>query len=142
MLLALLSLACTPAAPERPEDCAGRSGAEADACYQQVAPAVFRADPAAGIRLVETQIQDPTVRDFVYLSVTREIDPNTTRYCDRIKDRTFAERCRVLVSRPHLHRDLTGGDAPPGAPPPGSPPPPGAGLPGSPPAGAVPGGQK
>ncbi len=141
-LLALLSVsACRTGDPQTPADCAASTGAAADECYQRVAPAVFRQSPEAGIALVEEKIQDPTVRDFVYLSVTREVDPNTTRYCDRIKDKTFADRCRVLVSRPHLHRDLTGQDRPPGSPPPGTPPanPPPGEAPGAPPPAGQPG---
>ena len=138
LLVSLPALsACRTGDPRTPEDCVASTGAAADECYQRVAPAVFRQNPDAGIALVEEKIQDPTVRDFVYLSVTREVDPNTTRYCDRIKDKTFADRCRVIVSRPHLHRDLTGSPSPGGAPgaAPGGPPP--AGQPG-----AIPGAPK
>lgn len=141
-------IACSPSEPSVPADCeAVLSSSAKDECYAKVAPEIFRTDPAAGQSLVEEKITDVTVRDFVYLKVTREVDPSTTRYCDRIQDRVLADRCRVLVSRPHLHRGLatppggppSGGPAPGGGPPPGSPPPGGPpSAPSSPPPGAAP----
>ncbi len=135
-------IACSLGEPSTPSDCESKLSAGAkDECYAKVAPDLFRTDPAAGQKLVEENIADVTVRDFVYLKVTREVDPSTTRYCERIQDRVLADRCRVLVSRPHLHRGLA---TPPGAPPPGSPPPAGGppgGSAGGPPPGAAPGGQ-
>ncbi len=125
-------IACSPVEPTSPSDCeAVLSSSEKDECYAKVAPEVFRTDPVAGQALVEQKIADVTVRDFVYLKVTREVDPSTTRYCERIQDRVLADRCRVLVSRPHLHRGLA---TPPGGAAPGSP------LPGGPPPGAPPAG--
>ena len=146
MLLGLL-LACTPSDPKVPSDCASVSSQSSkDDCYAKVVPDVFRTDPDQGIAMVEKEIQNQTIRDFVYLKVTREIDPSTPRYCDKIKDTILADRCRVLVSRPHLHRGLTGqggegGAPPPPGAPPGSPPPgsPGSGSTAPPPEGAPPG---
>lgn len=145
LLLPLLLAACGAVDPKTPEDCAGISDtARRDDCYTVVLPDVFRTDPARGIELTETAVTDPTVRDFIWLTVTRDVDPNTNKYCNRIKDPVLADRCRVLVSRPHLHRDLVdgtgktarspGGGPPPGAPPPGGPPP-GGPPPGAPPPG-------
>lgn len=133
LLLALA--ACTAGAPSSPEDCAAIDDvARRDDCYAQVLPDVFRTDPATGVALVDSAVTDPTVRDFIWLQVTRDVDPNTTRYCQRIQDSVLADRCRVLVSRPHLHRDLVdgsgrapktpGGGPPPSGPPPGGGPPP------------------
>ncbi len=141
MLFALV-LACTKSVPTTPEACQAISDTVArDECYAVVLPTLFRADPARGINLTESEVTDQTVKDFIWLTVTREVDPNTNKYCDRIKDQVLAERCRVLVSRPHLHRGLVEGGrapktpmggAPPGmAPPPGGPPPNGTPMPGS-----------
>jgi hypothetical protein len=136
-MLLLGLLACPPADPKIPADCASvlSQGAKNE-CYAKVAPELFRTDPEAGIKLVQTEITDTTIQDFVFLKVTREIDPSTPRYCELIQDKVLADRCRVLVSRPHLHRGLTapegqqpdGPQNPPGGPPPqnlpGMPPPP------------------
>jgi hypothetical protein len=116
-----------------PADCAALPvGPAADACYVETAVPAFRADPVAADAAVQSRVQDAQLRDFIYLTVTREVDPTTPRWCDKMGDRTLKERCMVLVSRPHLHRELLGGQ---GGPPPGGSPPPGGGPPpgGSPP---------
>lgn len=110
------------------DDCkALRPGGRADDCWAKFAPDVFRTDAKAGIDIVEHRIRDPRVKDFVWLTVTREVDPSSYKYCDRIQDKALADRCRVLVSRPHLHRALMKAKrgragptprAPSGAPPP------------------------
>lgn len=147
--LGLLFGACTGATPRSVEDCAGLGDATArDDCYARLLPEVFRVDPAKGVELTESAVTDPTVRDFIWLTVTRDVDPNTNKYCNRISDAVLADRCRVLVSRPHLHRGLVDGEgktprSPGGGPPPGAPmggPPPGGAPPGgAPPAGPPPG---
>lgn len=129
----VLLLGCSPREPQSPSDCEGIGDAAArDDCYAVVAPALFRTDPKAGVALVEGKVTDPTVRDFIWLEVTRDVDPNTPRYCERIQDAALKDRCMVLVSRPHLHRGLVEpGQKPPkspmgagaGGPPPGGPPP-------------------
>jgi len=84
-----------------------------------VAPEVFRHDPSAGEAWV-SGIEDPLVRDYAWLAVTREVDLRGKRYCDRIETRELAERCLTLVSRPHLLQELQKAGPPPqGAPPPG-----------------------
>lgn len=136
-MLFVLLLACSPKTPQTVADCDGLYSGKDD-CYAKMAPAEFNRDPQAGIDLVEKKIQDPTIRDFVYLTVTREIDPSTSKYCDRMKDEVLANRCKVLVSRPHLHRGLSGKDvAPPGG---SGAVPPSGGPPGAPPPGAAPSG--
>lgn len=120
---------CGGGTPTSPEQCAAMSKPAArDECYLVVAPAVFKADPQAGITLVETGISDPLTRDMAWYNVTTKVDPYSTKYCERIQDQTLAKRCGDIVSRPHLHRELTGtGGGPPGGGPPGggdrSPPP-------------------
>jgi len=78
----------------------------ADSCYGEVLPDLFRTDPNGADQLVQARIQDPMVRDFVYLTVTREIDPSTYRWCERMQEKVLIERCRVIVGRPHLHEAL------------------------------------
>ncbi|MDP2315414.1 MAG: hypothetical protein Q8P41_21125 [Pseudomonadota bacterium] len=118
---------CSGAEPTSAADCAPMSaGPERDECYLKVVPNVFKADPAAGITMVETGISDALTRDMAWYNVTKLVDPHSNKYCDRIQDQTLANRCRQVVSRPHLHRELTGQDA--GGP--GRPPQPGAPKPG------------
>jgi len=139
----VLALACSGTREwSGPEDCRSLSaGADRDECWVAHAPALFRQDATEGARVIDEQVQDQTVKDFIWLTITREVDPTSYQYCDRIKEPAMAERCRVLVSRPHLHRELLrdrgatpgaqGGPAPSsGAPPAGArgaggPPPPG-----------------
>jgi len=160
--LLALALACTGTQEwTGPADCEALSaGADRDGCWVRHAPALFKEDATKGVRLVEEQVQDQTVKDFILLPITREVDPTSYKYCDRIVEPAMAERCRVLVSRPHLHRELlrdreaTGPAGAQGGPPPGAggpnsegkgkaggPPPPGGAPKGPPPAGAPTGGE-
>ncbi len=105
-----LLAACSGAAPRSAEDCADlRSEKDRDECYLAVLTDVFKQDAVAGVEMVETKISDPVNRDFAWYQVTKTVDPHTNKYCDRIKDATLAARCRTVVSRPHLHRELMGG---------------------------------
>lgn len=123
-----------------PEDCPGEPAGEArDNCWLEHATTLFREtdDRSAAIATIQAQVEDPRVRDFIWLSITREVDPSSFVYCKMIEEQALAERCRVLVSRPHLHRELVGGGgAGPGGPPAGRGP--GAGPGGPPPGGGPP----
>lgn len=123
-LLLLLLGACATPTPSTPEGCATLGDPAArDECVLALLPAVFRADPARGVQLTTTGISDPTTRDFAWLTITRDVDPHSGKYCARIADPLLKERCNVLVARPHLHRESgppaspgAGGAAPAGAP--------------------------
>ena len=138
-LLAAALLACSTTQNwSGPSDCRALSaGAERDECWAQHAAELFRTNRNEGVRVVQEDVSDQTVRDFIWLTVTREVDPSSYQYCDRIKEPALAERCKVLVSRPHLHRELlrdreaTGPVGAQGGPPPGAgaPPPPDGGKP-------------
>jgi hypothetical protein len=113
----MLALACRPSTPTTPEACASlASDAEQDECYLTVLPSIFKLDPQRAVALTEQSVHDAATKDFIYLTVTRDIDPNSDKYCDRIVDARLKDRCRVLVSRPHLHRDLIHGQNAPLAP--------------------------
>jgi hypothetical protein len=124
----LVLLACPSAEPTSHEACASLSGAARDDCYTRTLPVVFCTDVDAGVKLVEDQVADPVVRDFIWLEVTTKVAPQTPRWCERIADSALKERCITVVRRPHLHRDVasslcgerTGG---PGAGGPSGPPP-------------------
>lgn len=81
-------------------------GENKDQCWSVHLLEVFKTDLETGDRIAQAQIQDSRIRDFVYLSVTREVDPSTTKWCEKMSDAAMKERCQVLVSRPHLHRDV------------------------------------
>jgi hypothetical protein len=114
----LCLLGCQQNASKTMADCQALPGVEAiDSCLASIAVALVRADLSAA-KVVVDAIQDPAVRDYVLLSFTREIDPSSSHWCHQIKGKQLRSRCRVLVSRPHLHRELVGGA--PGRPPPGT----------------------
>ena len=92
------------------EDCEQlKQGDIKDDCWSNFLLDVFKEDPARGRRILSEQISNPKVRDFLWLEVTRKIDPTTMTYCKEIKDTILFERCQVLVSRPHLHRETLRG---------------------------------
>lgn len=131
LVLSILS-ACGRADPF--EECRSiPEAARRDECLASTLPELFRKDPVLAEKLVEETISDPQIRDFVYLTVTRQFDPGSYTWCEKIKEPALVERCRVIVSRPHLHRELLnlGSGSGQAGPPPGSPPP--GPLPGSPP---------
>ncbi len=90
--------------------------ARRDDCYAQVAVGVFRASTERGEALLEA-VGSPLVRDYILLAVTREVEPTTFRWCERIENEVLAERCRSFVHRPHLHRELDRGPRQGGAAP-------------------------
>ncbi|MAY81977.1 MAG: hypothetical protein CL930_14510 [Deltaproteobacteria bacterium] len=122
--LFMLLFACT-FGPPTPQRCAAMSEGESrDNCWAEVAVDLFRSQGADAIELIESGVSDQRVQDYIWLTVTREVDPRSDRYCKRISTASIAERCRVFVRRPHLHRAM---DPPPNSS--GGPPPPGS-LPG------------
>ncbi|MCB9781057.1 MAG: hypothetical protein H6742_20980 [Alphaproteobacteria bacterium] len=134
----LFVLSCGGVGAPTPERCeAMGAGAARDECWATVAPQLFADDPARGEQLVEAQVQDQKVKDFIWLTVTREVDPGSGQYCQKIVEPALKRRCMTLVSRPHLHRALqegggAGESSPPGAPPAGGGPPPGGQMGGGP----------
>ncbi len=110
LLLVALAMACHgPAEPGSIEDCAGmRASSSRDECYAAFVPDLFLSDPRAAEEIVGERIADPLVRDFVYLQVTRDLDPAGGRWCERISAAAVAERCRTLARRPHLQRARMG----------------------------------
>ena len=111
LLIAGLFAACDPASPDPDSwstaaDCAGLDDAAwRDECYAKIAVTTASTDRAAGSALVE-MIQDPLVRDYAWLTITREVDPGTPELCRRIVQKEIRDRCEMLVRRPHLHREL------------------------------------
>ena len=98
---------CTGNSWRSAEDCAQLSaGAERDDCWSSHITEVFRKDPVQGQKIVEEQVQDPQIQDFIWLMITRDVDPTSHQYCQKIQDKALKERCRVLVIRPHLHREI------------------------------------
>ncbi len=108
MLLAMLALlGCVDEAPKRFEDCRSLSAGNArDTCFVHHAVELFKRDRALGTSTVVHEVSDLAVRDFIWLTVTRDVDPTSDQWCRRIESEAIAERCRVLVRRPHLHRAI------------------------------------
>jgi hypothetical protein len=143
MLSALiwLTLACpSPSASyDSPEACAALSaGDQRDECWSLQAVALFQANrnqPDVAEQIIAEQVSSPDIQDFIWLEVTKGFAPQSYRYCERIQNGALKDRCKTIVSRPHLHRELLqapeGGANQPGSggPPPGGAPPTGGGAP-------------
>ena len=116
---ALMALgACAGSSPVTLADCREMDEVGArDTCFAEIAVATYRANPEQGEALL-LEIQSSDVRDYVLHTYTREIDPSTARWCQQIRGREMQSRCRLFVQRPHLHRELVGGEG--GRPPPGT----------------------
>ena len=80
-------------------------GEQKDDCWGQFLIEEFQKDRKIGVEIIATQISDPKVQDFLWLEVTRKVDPSNMQYCKRIQDSTLQNRCQTLVNRPHLHRE-------------------------------------
>lgn len=95
------------------DDCTSlQKGQIRDDCYGQFLIELFKEDANRGLQIIQQEISEPNVRDFLYLEVTRKVDPTNTRYCQLIQSTTLAKRCTTLVSRPHLHRETLRGSQP------------------------------
>ena len=109
VFLSLIFLACSGNSEQNwssVEDCdVLQRSSQRDECYGYIAPQVFRAGKEEGEALVG-KVEDPLTKDYIYLTVTREIDPSSAEYCKKIQMPKLAERCELLVARPHLHRGL------------------------------------
>lgn len=91
---------------ETQEDCHQlEKGDIKDDCWSNFIVDVFAGDRKSGAKIMEDQISNSKVRDFLWLEITRKVDPSSMTYCKEIKDKTLLERCKTLVSRPHLHRE-------------------------------------
>ena len=89
------------------EDCLSLPiGSSKDNCLSRYIVDIFKADPGNGIAVVKNQISEQSIRDFIWLKITREYNPATREYCDLIVDHILQKRCHSLSSRPHLHRDI------------------------------------
>ena len=88
------------------EDCASLpAGNVKDDCYGHFIVDIFKADAKRGMEIMQQEISNDNVRDYLWLEVTRKVDPTTTKFCQLIKSQTLLKRCQTLVSRPHLHRE-------------------------------------
>lgn len=115
--LLLLALGCSKPHYSTADDCEKiSSGADQDTCWAETLPELYRTNRDRAEKLTRESVSDARVRDYIYLTVTRDIDPGSMRYCEMIQEAALKERCKVLVSRPHLHRELSGKPAQPFAP--------------------------
>ena len=106
-VVVLALLACSSPPPASWEDCAALGGADRLDCLSQQLPKVFCEDPARGEALVNEQVEDATVRDYIWYRVTSDVEPNNARWCAKIGDSAIKERCQSVVKRPHLQRGVT-----------------------------------
>ena len=88
------------------EDCANlATGDVKDDCYGHFIVDIFKSDAKRGMEIMQQEISNDNVRDYLWLEVTRKVDPTTTKFCQLIQSQTLMKRCQTLVSRPHLHRE-------------------------------------
>ena len=108
--------ACGSSEPETMEDCLKmEAGTKRDACLQEKIVEAFREDPERAEQIIAEQDNSEGLRDFMWYLITREVDPNSNRFCEKIESQALGERCRAIVARPHLHRDLLKDDGNQGA---------------------------
>ena len=81
-------------------------GDSRDDCWAEFIVSVFKENEKKGIAIVEKEISDPKIADYIWLKVTREYNPSTRKFCEKIRMSLAKERCLTLVSRPHLHREV------------------------------------
>ncbi len=92
------------------DDCTAiPSGNLQDDCWGHFIVDVFKTDSKRGMDIMQNKISSDSVRDYLWLEVTRKVDPTTTKFCQQIQSKTLAKRCQTLVSRPHLHRETLRG---------------------------------
>ena len=88
------------------EDCADLpSGDVKDDCFGHFIVDIFKSDAKRGMEIMQQEISNDSVRDYLWLEITRKVDPTTTKFCQLIQSKTLLKRCQTLVSRPHLHRE-------------------------------------
>lgn len=88
------------------EDCSGlEMGDVKDDCWGHFIVEVYKKDPKRGMEIMQQEISNDSVRDYLWLQITRKVDPTTTKFCQMIQSKTLLKRCQTLVSRPHLHRE-------------------------------------
>ncbi len=99
-------LACTQTTWSTAEDCYALSKGEArDDCFSHHVITLLQNNAQKTEQDVATLIHDPLVRDYIWLKVTREYNPVSQKYCQKIQDKTLKERCVTLVRRPHLYKE-------------------------------------
>ncbi len=107
VMTSILACYSTPKASwSTPEDCAALpAGDVKDDCFGHFIVDIFKSDPKRGMEIMQQEISNDGVRDYLWLEITRKVDPTTTKFCQLIQSQTLMKRCQTLVSRPHLHRD-------------------------------------
>ena len=99
-------LACTQTTWSSAEDCYTLSKGETrDDCFSHHVITMLQNNAQKTEQDVATLIHDPLVRDYIWLKVTREYNPASQKYCQKIQDKTLKERCTTLVRRPHLYKE-------------------------------------
>ena len=78
------------------EDCASLPiGNVKDDCYGHFIVDIFKSDPKSGMKIMQQEISNDDVRDYLWLEVTRKVDPTTTKFCQLIKSQTLLSVVRL-----------------------------------------------
>ncbi len=107
MSLWLLLTACSAPEPSSWQACATLDGVARQDCQGRMFPRAFCDDAARAEALVLEHVEDATVRDFIWYQVTLDVDPTSSRWCQKIVDDAIRARCDSVVKRPHLQRGVT-----------------------------------
>ena len=109
IIASILLMSCN-SAPDKgwstQKDCSSLpTGNVKDDCFGHFIVEIFKSDAKRGMEIMQQEISNDNVRDYLWLELTRKVDPTTTKFCQLIKSPTLLKRCQTLVSRPHLHRE-------------------------------------
>ena len=105
MILLFSLFACTPQWSSIDDCLALAPSNQGDDCLSTHVVELFKKDPKKAQKELPSLVQDPIILDYLWLKVTREYNPATQDYCQKIKDTLLKNRCITLVRRPHLYRD-------------------------------------
>ena len=82
------------------------AGDERDKCMEDTIVATFQANEEEGQRIIREEVDNPQLQDFLWYIVTKQYNPKSDQYCREIQTKALSERCRSIVQRPHLHREM------------------------------------
>ena len=106
--LILVTLIGCQLSSNSPVDCYGlERGSEKNDCWSKQIMEVFSQDSEKALQIIQEEISDQQVKDFLLLEITKNADAPLIEYCQQIQGKALQDRCRILISRPHLKRNGT-----------------------------------
>ena len=91
------------------DDCVGLAKSpQADACFTEFAVELVKRDGSKGEKVISDGVENPKVLDYIWLTLSKELELSNYRYCDMIVESAMEDRCRTIVGRPHLRQRKNG----------------------------------